>query len=276
VYKRQIQAWGAVALVASGFVAASAAWSARTLVDDRFVGDGPSPFAAVKEYGFGFAAIVAASVAADVVVTASPANAVWLANLCELLSGEAKRRARLRGSTADAPQRRDVPDQKVSLVEVIAAGESQTVEFKSNARWSHSNQQIEKHVEDEIVKTVAGFMNASGGQLLIGVADDGRVHGLASDYKVTGNRGRDGFENWLIEMLGRSLGVVEVVDVRIAFESIEGEDVCLVDVPRSDGSVYAKTSTQSDVFFLRRGNTTKKLSTREAVEYTKRQKPDTR
>jgi hypothetical protein len=45
---------------------------------------------------------------------------------------------------------------------------------------------------------LAGFMNAKGGTLLIGVHDTDGPMGLARDYKSLQKRpNRDGFENWL-------------------------------------------------------------------------------
>ena len=45
-----------------------------------------------------------------------------------------------------------------------------------------------------VVKTLAGFLNAEGGTLLIGVDDAGAVIGLAGDYEALRKRDRDGFE----------------------------------------------------------------------------------
>ena len=40
-----------------------------------------------------------------------------------------------------------------------------------------------KPLETAVLKTIAAFLNSrDGGTLLIGVADDGTVHGLDSDY----------------------------------------------------------------------------------------------
>jgi predicted HTH transcriptional regulator len=49
------------------------------------------------------------------------------------------------------------------------------------------------------VKTAAGFLNVeSGGTLLIGVDDNGKVLGLEDDYKTMGQSPtRDGYETWL-------------------------------------------------------------------------------
>src|ERR1019366_8408678 len=64
-------------------------------------------------------------------------------------------------------------DQEVAAL--IAGGESITVEFKSSARWDVKQNTQNKAMEQIIVKTVAAFLNAEGGTLLIGVDDAGQV-----------------------------------------------------------------------------------------------------
>ena len=59
--------------------------------------------------------------------------------------------------------------------DLIADGESNVLEFKQSARWSHGTDMKGKS-EQIIAKSIAGFMNGEGGTLLIGVADDGADH----------------------------------------------------------------------------------------------------
>lgn len=71
-----------------------------------------------------------------------------------------------------AERRQDACTTKSKAIrELIAAGESATVEFKSSARWDVKQNQPGKHVERVIVKTVAAFLNTTGGALVIGVED---------------------------------------------------------------------------------------------------------
>ena len=154
-----------------------------------------------------------------------------------------------------------------TVPDLIAEGESATVEFKSYARWSHTNKQVEKHVEDEIVKTVSAFLNAEGGTLLIGIADDRTVYGIGPDYKVTGSKGRDGFELWLTNKFADCLGKMAMTKVAVAFADIDGKDVCRVEVAPGSEPTYAKTSEEAEVFFARLGNSSHRLSTSEAVKY---------
>ncbi len=63
----------------------------------------------------------------------------------------------------------------MTLQELIAQGESNSLEFKST---------IDSAVK--IAKTLVAFANTSGGTLLIGVADDGKVCGIASEGEEMG------------------------------------------------------------------------------------------
>jgi ATP-dependent Lon protease len=71
-----------------------------------------------------------------------------------------------------------------STSELIAAGESKTVEFKQTARINTHTGQRDPVIEQMVIRSIAGFMNAEGGTVLIGVADNGDVHGIEPDYKT--------------------------------------------------------------------------------------------
>jgi len=66
----------------------------------------------------------------------------------------------------------------------IVNGESAALEFKSTFRWDLRENRINRSLETVVLKTLAGYMNAQGGTLLIGVADDGSIVGLEKDYSA--------------------------------------------------------------------------------------------
>ena len=70
-----------------------------------------------------------------------------------------------------------------------------------------------------VIKTIAGFMNAVGGTLLIGVADDGKVVGIEKDIKTLGSKqSRDGFALWLTGLLDSTLGPAATSNATVNFE----------------------------------------------------------
>ena len=159
-----------------------------------------------------------------------------------------------------------------TLADLLAVGESQTVEFKSTARWNVYTSQADKRMEHVVTKTVCGFLNAEGGTLLIGVGDDGGVLGLADDMKTLGAKASpDAYELFLRQQLDNSLSIQTAGIVNIRFESVDGVTVCEVSVAASGKPVFAKSNGKggpdSAEFWVRVGNATKQFHGDDMVEY---------
>lgn len=160
-----------------------------------------------------------------------------------------------------------------TIEDVIAAGESQTTEFKSTARWNLHTQQPDSKIEHVVVKTVCGFLNAEGGTLLIGVDDQGQILGIQNDFSTLGNKGNsDGYELFLRQLLDTNLSVATAGTVRVRFESVRGKDICVVSVAPSGKPVFAKPPKGSaggntEEFWVRTGNATKQQHGDDMFEY---------
>jgi GTPase len=70
----------------------------------------------------------------------------------------------------------------------LPGGETNAVEFKSTLRTNLHTGLVDDKIQVSALKTIAGFMNAKGGTLLVGVADDGEVLGLTSDGFENGDK----------------------------------------------------------------------------------------
>ena len=92
------------------------------------------------------------------------------------------------------------------IAEVVKRGESDSLEFKSSARWNMRAGKRDDAMETVIAKTVAAFMNSGGGTLLIGVDDDGRLIGLGPDYATLKTPDADRFELWIRDLWGQRMG----------------------------------------------------------------------
>lgn len=168
------------------------------------------------------------------------------------------------------------PTARLPLIsEQIAAGESDSVEFKSAARWNWHTGQRDPAIEQVIAKTVAAFLNAGGGTLLIGIADSGKPVGLERDYSLVKSPDRDRYELWLRDLLRSSLGAVAAAAVRIDFAGIEGHEVCRLTMPRGPSPTYVRAGKGgADVqFWLRTGNSTRQLSVEETVTFARHRWP---
>jgi len=118
-----------------------------------------------------------------------------------------------------------------------------------------------------VMKTLAGYMNGSGGTLLIGVADDGAIVGLDHDYKTLKKQDRDGFEQALMTAVATKLGADACHQVQIVFHSVANKEVCRVMVAPTPRPVYLKEG-DAPKLYVRTGVLTRELNVQEAVDYT--------
>lgn len=94
--------------------------------------------------------------------------------------------------------------------------------------------------------------------------------GLQRDYKTLGKKqDRDGFENWLTTLLLDSYGKDVSSFLTVAFHEIGEQDVCRVIVRASSRPVFVEQG-EAEHLFIRTGNSTRLLSTKEALEYCKK------
>jgi len=155
-----------------------------------------------------------------------------------------------------------------ATADLIAGGESGRVEFKSSARYNRHTGMRDERMELAVSKSVAGFLNAEGGVLLIGVADDGSVTGIEDDYGLNKHPGRDSFELWLRDQLVKTLGTVAAGTIRVVFSTVDGYDVCRVTAPPSTRPVFLRAGVgQPAALHLRVGNSTRELDVAEALTY---------
>jgi hypothetical protein len=156
------------------------------------------------------------------------------------------------------------PSQAIDVAKLIRGGEAEDVEFKSSARWDYHEKKHNKVLEAVIVKTIAGLLNAKGGFLIIGVDDKGEVLGLEPDYTTLLKRpDADGYQQFLVNLIGSALGKDVSVYISIAIKPIDGKEVCVVKVSESSKPIYVDEAR----FYCRTANTTQELGTKEAIEY---------
>ncbi len=150
----------------------------------------------------------------------------------------------------------------VGLEDLIAGGESSRVVFKSSARWHYYASRLDDTIELEVAKTIAGFMNAHGATLVIGVDDAGKPIGLERDFGSVKGHTRDGFENWLTNLLEATIGKPALANVSLEWAELEGNDVCRVDAAASGTPVFVhgKGAAAADLY-VRTGNSTRLFNT---------------
>ena len=157
------------------------------------------------------------------------------------------------------------PQTEPEILHLLQQGESNTVEFKSTARWNLRDSKKDRTMEEVILKTVAAFLNTQGGTLLIGVADDGSIVGLELDYQTFKKRDRDGFELWLMgDLLLKEMGKSIAPYLTVTFHSVDDKDICKIVIGPAPEATYVtlknpKTGQVDEYLFIRTGNSTNKL-----------------
>jgi hypothetical protein len=155
-----------------------------------------------------------------------------------------------------------------TIPEIIKSGESARVEFKSSFRWDIQKNSVNRVLETVIAKTIAGFCNTLGGNLVIGVADNGDVIGLCQDYSTLKNQNRDGFERAIFDIVKNKLGGDLAPLVHFSFCEVGGKDICMLSIEPAPRAVYLNESNVS-TFYVRSGNSTRQLDAREAINFAK-------
>ena len=169
---------------------------------------------------------------------------------------------------------------------IISQGlENKFFEFKSSLRWDLKESIINKDLEQVVIKSIASFSNANGGNLLIGVDNDGNILGLDLDCSTLekGIGTLDDFELHLRNLLERTFGIaftthqLDIVFPLISFTETEAKKICHVKILKSKNPIFIdksdkKNGTKREVFYIRSGNSSKEIEKMsEFFEYAKSQ-----
>jgi hypothetical protein len=143
--------------------------------------------------------------------------------------------------------------------ELIKRGESKTLELKSTLRWSlKESRKDDKGVTHAVLKTIAAFLNTEGGDLLIGVADDGMVVGIEHDQLESDDK-------FMLHL------------AQVVRNGLQGKSVCVVTCQRSPEPVFLKwkgiEAAPDGDFFVRSGPGTVRLPPDSAKEYIRTRFP---
>jgi type I restriction enzyme, R subunit len=161
-----------------------------------------------------------------------------------------------------------------NAAELIMRGESKTLEFKSTLRWNlKEDRKDDKAITHAALKTIAAFLNTDGGDLLIGVSDDGSVVGIERDQFDNNDR----FMLHLSQVVRNGLGDRAGTCIDPKTQVVQDKTVCIVSCQRSPEPVFLKwkgleKSADGD-FFVRSGPGTVLLPPDSAKEYIRTRFP---
>lgn len=158
--------------------------------------------------------------------------------------------------------------------ELIKQGESKTLEFKSSLRWNlREDRQDDKAITHAVLKTIAAFLNTEGGDLLIGVADDGSIVGIEHDRLDNDDK----FMRHLAQVVRNGIGDRASTCIDPKTQIVQGKTVCVVSCQRSPEPVFLKwkgmEADPSGDFYVRSGPGTVPLAPDSAKEYIRTRFP---
>lgn len=169
----------------------------------------------------------------------------------------------------------------------ITAGESDNVELKSSLHHQHDQlppelqyrldqgklqpaqvrKEIQKQLNKAITKTIAAFLNTSGGTLLIGVDDAGAVLGIEPDFEHCKKSKQDA-DGWLLSLKDVIINALDAdvwSAIRVSLVP-HGKTVAVVLCPRRASPTW-HSEDGGERFYIRAGNATEELSGRSLVGY---------
>ena len=159
------------------------------------------------------------------------------------------------------------PDNE-EVQELVAAGESDRVEFKSTLRYDLRAKTINKKLEYAVAKAIAAFLNSEGGDLFIGVDDNRNALGLTDDIETLSKKNVDSLELHLVEIIKKYIGGGYSTHIKVTFPVYDDVRICRIRVAKSSKAVFTTLEGKED-FFVRSGCSSQPLSREEQSTYEK-------
>lgn len=167
------------------------------------------------------------------------------------------------------------------IINLIQKGKSPYVDFQPALLWDLEQKTPHEGQALVVAKIMAGLMNTHGGHLFIGVSEEGKLLGLEEDYQALKKLGWhsppadnalrklplwESFLQYIMHLIANILDASHCSLVKVDFCSIEGKDICHIQVKRSASPVYVHINERAH-FFIRSGKATRELDVMETLEY---------
>jgi hypothetical protein len=165
---------------------------------------------------------------------------------------------------------------KVTLEEALKVGESRTIEFKSTFQWDVKQKKIDPELRLAILKSIAGFLNAKGGTLFIGITEDEgppSVRGLVEDLEEMGGN-RDKLQLTLRNLITDRIGSAYSHLLADSLEESGGKSYWVVVVEESPEPAFVRWKPRGQpkeqkIFYIREGPKTSDLDNESTWHYIK-------
>lgn len=140
------------------------------------------------------------------------------------------------------------------LHELLNEREHGRLEFKEDL----CEETKRKSCFEGVVKSVVGFANSDGGEILLGVSDAGQVTGI--DQHISKHASKDKLELAVRNSLRSNIDASVDKLCRMRFETVDNKTVLRMEVEKSNQQIFTK---QRGEFYIRDGNQTLALTPKE-------------
>lgn len=146
----------------------------------------------------------------------------------------------------------------------ISKGENVKAEFKQTFTLDTKTRKREKYIMDSCIKTIAGFLNSEGGELLIGVRDDGAILGIREEVDLL-YKNNDKFLLNFKDNVRSKIGekFFTLIDYHIVVEG--DKEILEVVCAKSDEPIFVDEKD----FYVRVNPATEKIEGKELINYVK-------
>jgi hypothetical protein len=144
---------------------------------------------------------------------------------------------------------------------LLSKDESITHELKSTLRMNLLSKQKDDRMLHDVLKTIVGFLNTKGGNLIIGVSDDKKIIGLEEDKF----KNLDEWQRYLKDQINHKIGNGFLENfIHPRFIKKDNKDIAIIECDQLPND---KTAFLEDTVYVRQTASTKKLSPKETLEW---------
>ena len=176
---------------------------------------------------------------------------------------------------------------------LVRDGENEFVEFKTSALWSRNfskgdiagsdSRDVHRFGRDTskviLAKTIAGFLNTGGGNLIIGIRENktggtSEITGIGHEFPKLKDPCTDGYRRMLVDEVIRKYLPAEVFHhlndyIRIHFMKYQGETLCWLEIKKASEGVFV-TVQDEEFFFIRIDAETRQIADKALVDYCRK------
>lgn len=152
--------------------------------------------------------------------------------------------------------------QRNNILRLIEEGESEWLEFKSTLRTNLQTGETDKRMEKAVLKTIVAFLNSEGGDLLVGVADDGEI--IGADVASFGNKDKMGLH--LSNLMSSQIGSAFLPCISFFMVDFGDKTVIRVKVDRCAKPAFLKDG-KTELFYVRKGPQSEELTGMSLISY---------